>query len=967
MNKINKFLALLVSTIFITVPEVFAEKTSVDNLYQYNLDNGLTVFEAENHAVPLVYIEIAVKTGAKAQTPETAGLFHLYEHMMFKGNALYKDATEVQAALSELGVTNWNGTTGVDCVNYFFTIPSDRLEDGLAFWNAAVRSPLMDKREFENEKKVVLSEITGDLSSPGHIYMNNIYNILFPDAPYRLSAGGSTPVIKDATIAQLLDIKDTYYIPSNAALFIGGDINPEETYELVKKIWGSWSGNGQANPKPQAQLNTNPLNKPTAMIMPYDQISPQVANVTVMFRGPDTDYAIEDTYAADYFCQLAGDPESIYVQDLYADTELMIPGQEYIWQSYQTVCQSGTIQFGATMLSPESNLPQRSMKMLSDIQNGILPKMAEEKSLYTKSKAEKITQYIKDQDAITADTATGLLTNLRFWWIATSPEYYYSYSNKISQVTQKDMQNFVAKYFTNKNALVTVLVNPQVYEATKEEYEKAGFIVADSTKAAWWDNPKHTPDSEKIAQVNKKYQSANTTVAGKDIYKPEPVSERKRVSMKSISDGIKKTTLKNGIPVYIKKDETKKISTVQIVAKGGLSHLSPETSGLEDALFTIMGSSSENYDFNTRQVMHFQTNASISASCKSTGSILSLNVLNSYFDKMLPVLVDGFLNPKYEEQFYKNMMTSYENEVHSTLNDPQTLLSYTAVSDIYKNHPYEANVFVTPDSIKNLTVQNMKKLHSLILDPSNLIVVAVGNIDEGKFIDFLNKNIGRIHLTTLGHVPAKEIPPLKIKESEPTILTHESSRGTGFVVRVFEAPSNTVLEEYIPACIASDIYSDIMYSVVRDSHGICYTPYSYTVGSKAPVGIEFLVNLSNYEDFTYSMDTARQLMAYGMIINGTNPGGSYSFRPIENVLESYKNKLINSTYSSQATTSSIASTISISLMHYNDLTCNDKQIEQIRNTTAQQVKDVFKKYWVDSPARWYVIVGPEDKDKLLFK
>src|SRR5574344_1837509 len=70
---------------------LFAEKTRIAGLYQYTLDNGLELFVAENHAAPLVYIKLSVKAGGIAQTPETAGVFHLYEHMMFEGDSQYPD------------------------------------------------------------------------------------------------------------------------------------------------------------------------------------------------------------------------------------------------------------------------------------------------------------------------------------------------------------------------------------------------------------------------------------------------------------------------------------------------------------------------------------------------------------------------------------------------------------------------------------------------------------------------------------------------------------------------------------------------------------------------------------------------------------------------------------------------------------------------------------------------------------
>ncbi|MBP5753324.1 MAG: insulinase family protein, partial [Treponema sp.] len=242
MKKFKRSMALFLGLIF-AVSGLFAKTTPVENLHQYTLDNGLTLFVAENHSVPLTYIEIAVKSGAVDQTPENTGLFHLYEHMMFKGNDLYPNAASIQNALSEMGVASWNGTTGKVYVNYFITVPSSQTEKGLAFWNAAIRTPLMDPKEFENEKKVVISEISGYAVNPGNIYQNYLSNTMFPETAYRNDPAGAVSTVQNATVAQLRDIQRKFYIPSNAALFVGGDVDPEKTYQLVKAIYGTWSNN----------------------------------------------------------------------------------------------------------------------------------------------------------------------------------------------------------------------------------------------------------------------------------------------------------------------------------------------------------------------------------------------------------------------------------------------------------------------------------------------------------------------------------------------------------------------------------------------------------------------------------------------------------------------------------------------------------------------------------------------------
>ena len=83
-------------------------------------------------------------------------------------------------------------------------------------------------------------------------------------------------------------------------------------------------------------------------------------------------------------------------------------------------------------------------------------------------------------------TAAGLLSTLRFWWTCTDAEYYYSYSDRISRVTPDDLNSFVQKYIQNKNPLVTVLVNPEVYEKTKAQFDELGFTEVTADNAFWF-------------------------------------------------------------------------------------------------------------------------------------------------------------------------------------------------------------------------------------------------------------------------------------------------------------------------------------------------------------------------------------------------------------------------------------------------------------------------------------------------
>ena len=52
----------------------------------YRLDNGLDVYLTVNRERPRFFAEIAVRAGSKNDPPETTGLAHYMEHLLFKGS-----------------------------------------------------------------------------------------------------------------------------------------------------------------------------------------------------------------------------------------------------------------------------------------------------------------------------------------------------------------------------------------------------------------------------------------------------------------------------------------------------------------------------------------------------------------------------------------------------------------------------------------------------------------------------------------------------------------------------------------------------------------------------------------------------------------------------------------------------------------------------------------------------------------
>ena len=117
------------------------------------LANGLEVIVVENHGVPLATIEIDVKNGSFTQSPEYEGLAHMYEHMFFKANSRYSEPNQFWDRASELGAV-FNGSTDVEVVNYYMTVPAEKLADAIQLAASAIRTPLFRRDELERERRL---------------------------------------------------------------------------------------------------------------------------------------------------------------------------------------------------------------------------------------------------------------------------------------------------------------------------------------------------------------------------------------------------------------------------------------------------------------------------------------------------------------------------------------------------------------------------------------------------------------------------------------------------------------------------------------------------------------------------------------------------------------------------------------------------------------------------------------------
>jgi zinc protease len=413
------------------------------------LANGLEVIVVENHGVPLATIEIDVKNGSFTQTPEYEGLAHMYEHMFFRANSKYPEPNQFWDRASDLGAV-FNGTTQEERVNYYMTVPAEKLEDGIQLLATALRGPLFRRDELERERQVVIGEYDRNESSPFFELSRQMDAKLYPGNFSRKDVIGDRQIVLTTTSEKMRTIQNKYYVPNNSALIVAGDVNPATVFALVEHELGQWNRGADpftSDPIPPIP----PLQKNEAVVVeaPVGAVTAQV-----QWQGPSVGQDPKSTYSADVFSDVLNDPRS-QLQQRLVDTGL--------WQSvgvnYYTLNHTGPITISG-QTSPE-HLREALAALYGEIAKFDTP------GYFTSDELEAVQAHRAVTSAFDRERASGFAHTLGFWWSVASLEYYMGYVDYMAQQTVGDLRAYARRYIVGKPHVAGVLIAPEARQALK--------------------------------------------------------------------------------------------------------------------------------------------------------------------------------------------------------------------------------------------------------------------------------------------------------------------------------------------------------------------------------------------------------------------------------------------------------------------------------------------------------------------
>jgi len=208
---------------------------------EHLLENGLTVLLAERHLDPVVAVMLWYRVGSRDEEEREAGVSHFLEHMMFKGSRRFGKG-EIDRITTALGGGN-NAFTTADHTAYWFEFASDRWEKALEIEADRMRNLLLDPREFDSEKAVVLEELSMGEDEPWRALTEEVQLALFQRHPYRRPVIGFADSLAAMRVDDMRAYYARFYRPRNAVLVIAGDFEPRRALRLARGRFGASPAN----------------------------------------------------------------------------------------------------------------------------------------------------------------------------------------------------------------------------------------------------------------------------------------------------------------------------------------------------------------------------------------------------------------------------------------------------------------------------------------------------------------------------------------------------------------------------------------------------------------------------------------------------------------------------------------------------------------------------------------------------
>ena len=632
----------------------------------HQLDNGLQVVLQENHAAPVVAIQIWVDRGSADDPAEFSGIAHVLEHMVFKGTKTRADgqiAMEIEGAGGQI-----NAWTSFDQTVFHVVLPSRHMKRGLDILADAVQNARFDEADLVREREVILEEIRQGEDSPTKAVSRDLFASSYKVHPYGRPVIGQESSVKRLSKEDLQRVYRQWYRPRNLTLVMVGDFKPAVAINRIRQLFRS-----ELQPSTPRKRRIEPPQ--SRLQIEVSARETQDTYLSLAFHIPGLMHA--DTPALDLIAIILGQGDSSrLIQRVKHQKELVSDVYAY---SY-TPSDPGLLIIGAS--TPPANLGKAIRAITEQVMLFGNHEVSGEELRRAKIIVESDTVYLKE-------TVQGQARKLGFFHIVGgSVEHEQEYNRRVSETSSARIREVAARYFRPEN--LTVVVHGP--------FRKGG-----AKRAA--------AETRKVI----------TATYGKQL--------AARGAKEKVGPRITKVTLKNGARLLVMRDPSIPLVAMRAVWNGGLRFETEKTNGVNSLLAALITRGTNTRSANQINESIESMAGSIGGFSGHNSFGIRTELLARYWEQGIEIMADCLLNPAFHQDEVEKERRRLLDDIRAQEDSLGALALRLFNKTIFTRHPYRLDPLGTVKSMSHLTRSEMVQYYNRHFRPGEMVLAIVGDVD----------------------------------------------------------------------------------------------------------------------------------------------------------------------------------------------------------------------------------------------
>jgi zinc protease len=668
---------------------------SIEGISEYRLDNGLQVLLIPDASKPSVTVNMTVLVGSRHEGYGEAGMAHLLEHMLFKGTPNFSGPKEIPDALHKRGA-DYNASTDVDRTNFHETLPATdaNLEFAIRLEADRLMNSYVHAADLKSEMTVVRSEFESGENSPIGILVQRMMSAAYDWHNYGKSTIGNRSDIERVPIHKLQEFYHHHYQPENTVVAVAGKFQPKTALEDIVKYFG---------PIPRSEFKADTT---------YTEEPPQDGQRIVRLKRVGNVAVVGATYhipaggQADFTATevlegiLSDDPAGrLYKSLVETKQAAAVFGVTFAWHDPGVMMLLARVAPGK---KPEDVLKAMETTIADVAKNGV-----------TQAEVDRIRQQLLKQREQTASNSARLGLELSEWASQGDWRLYFLHRDRLEKLTAADVSKAAARYLKPDNSTLGL------------------FIPTKSPDRS------HVPPAGDLAAAIGNYQGRGS-IAGGEAFDASPANIDARTKLETLDGGVKAAFLE-------KKTRGNDVHLRLELRYGDVQNLRGLRTAA-DILPQLMLTGTKNLNKQQIQDTLDKLKATLHASGGPGTATFSLLTRRETLPDVLRLLKQILREASLPESELELIRQADLAEMRSELSEPQALAGNAIrrhMAPYDKDDPrYVATLPESINSLKAVTVAEIRKLYSNYLCGAHGELAIVGDFDKAQVLPLLNEMLG---------------------------------------------------------------------------------------------------------------------------------------------------------------------------------------------------------------------------------